>query len=174
DGIRLACFPPRFTSSSNPSEELHWRAARYVAAASLGAVRSVKAIDEKAGGRIVGAAGYLEPGEFQCVDTEMSGERKCKDMPSCCDEDALDEVRRVLRSKREGVLRGDWNVWELSQVFVDPSYQRQGVGRKLLEWGIKQADQDGVPMYLEATPPGKVMYERLGFEVLDVAEFPGI
>ncbi|KAF2474791.1 uncharacterized protein BDR25DRAFT_184733, partial [Lindgomyces ingoldianus] len=51
-----------------------------------------------------------------------------------------------------------------------PSYQRKGVGRMLLQWGIKQADEEGLPLYIEGTLAGKLLYEQLGFTVVAETE----
>jgi hypothetical protein len=35
----------------------------------------------------------------------------------------------------------------------------------LLEWGTKQADRARLPAFLESSPMGKPLYERMGFRV---------
>lgn len=39
-----------------------------------------------------------------------------------------------------------------------------------LKWGLAEADRLGLPAYLEASPNGRPLYERWGFEPL--REFP--
>lgn len=34
----------------------------------------------------------------------------------------------------------------------------------LLEWGLKQADADQLPAFLESSPMGRPLYARVGFE----------
>ncbi|KAF2645481.1 hypothetical protein P280DRAFT_389357 [Massarina eburnea CBS 473.64] len=63
---------------------------------------------------------------------------------------------------------------ELSQLYVDPDYQRQGIGQRLLEWGLKQADEDGYPVYLEGTTSAKPFYEKAGFATKAEPVFPGV
>ncbi|CAG9978421.1 unnamed protein product [Clonostachys byssicola] len=49
---------------------------------------------------------------------------------------------------------------------VSPKFQRRGVARQLMNWGIAKADQEALPVYLSATPAGKPLYERLGFRTV--------
>lgn len=41
----------------------------------------------------------------------------------------------------------------------------------LVRWGTEQADRDGLPAYLEASPAGRPLYERLGFKEVERREF---
>ncbi|KAF2280785.1 acyl-CoA N-acyltransferase [Westerdykella ornata] len=49
-----------------------------------------------------------------------------------------------------------------------PDHHRRGAGGMLVRWGIEQADKEGLPTYLEASEAGKPLYERLGFEEVEV------
>lgn len=51
---------------------------------------------------------------------------------------------------------------------TDPAFQGRGAGGKLIEWGTKIADKLGLPAYLEASPKGHSVYQRHGFEDLEV------
>ncbi|GAA5865135.1 hypothetical protein JCM8547_007725 [Rhodosporidiobolus lusitaniae] len=51
----------------------------------------------------------------------------------------------------------------LSILVVDPKYQKTGAGSTMLRWGCKLADEEKVPMYLEATDVGVPLYKRYGF-----------
>lgn len=58
----------------------------------------------------------------------------------------------------------DDNAWYLSIVAVDPTAQGQGLGRKLLEPTIAEADRISATCYLETFSPRNLsFYERLGF-----------
>jgi GNAT superfamily N-acetyltransferase len=66
----------------------------------------------------------------------------------------------------------------LSQVAVDPSAQRQGVGAALMAVYCARCDESGLPGYLEtiawsdrSRPSQQKLYERFGFEVAH--ESPG-
>jgi GNAT superfamily N-acetyltransferase len=57
--------------------------------------------------------------------------------------------------------------WYLSALGVRPGSQRQGIGAALLEPGLRNADQDDLPCYLETFVPENVrFYEHRGFELL--------
>ncbi|KAI1264050.1 acyl-CoA N-acyltransferase [Xylariaceae sp. FL1019] len=51
-------------------------------------------------------------------------------------------------------------------IFTHPDYRRRGVGQQLMSWGMKQADEMGVEMFLDATPLGKALYDANGFQLL--------
>ena len=52
---------------------------------------------------------------------------------------------------------------DLEIVATDPAYQGRGAGSQLMRGSLKQADQQGVEAYLEASPDAVPLYERLGF-----------
>jgi ribosomal protein S18 acetylase RimI-like enzyme len=49
-----------------------------------------------------------------------------------------------------------------------PSHQGKGVGKKLMETGLKRVDDAGRPAYLESSKEANIpFYQRYGFEVVD-------
>lgn len=76
------------------------------------------------------------------------------------------DVRRAEYFKGEGH-------WFLAPVCTWPKWQGKGVGRKLLAWGIEQADETvpATPVYLESAPTARGFYERLGFEAVGEKTF---
>lgn len=53
----------------------------------------------------------------------------------------------------------------LEMLGVDQSYQGRKVGYALVEWGIRQADQEGLEAYLDASMKGAPLYKnKFGFE----------
>jgi predicted N-acetyltransferase YhbS len=61
---------------------------------------------------------------------------------------------------------------------VNPAYQKQGLGKMLLDWGLQKAREKGKRVFLLASPTGKRLYEKNGFTVfeegkLDLAIFGG-
>jgi ribosomal protein S18 acetylase RimI-like enzyme len=67
-----------------------------------------------------------------------------------------------MHGKAVRVVHGD--AWYLSIVAVDPALQGQGLGRKLLELTIVEADGVGATCYLETfSARNPSFYERLGF-----------
>lgn len=62
--------------------------------------------------------------------------------------------------------------WYLAILGVDPSRQRQGIGRALLTPGFDLVDRDNLPCYLETVTPEHVTYyERNGFRVIGKASY---
>lgn len=47
---------------------------------------------------------------------------------------------------------------------IDPEYQRKGVGHELLRWGLKQADEEQVECWIDASPAGHGLYKQFGWE----------
>ncbi len=58
--------------------------------------------------------------------------------------------------------------WYLAAVGVDQEHQHRGHGSALLRHGIRRADRDDAPIYLETeTEANATFYQRLGFDVVD-------
>jgi GNAT superfamily N-acetyltransferase len=55
----------------------------------------------------------------------------------------------------------------LNIVFTHPSYRRKGIGAMLLEWGVDVAKEMKVDFWLDATPIGKPLYEKYGFQLVE-------
>lgn len=68
-------------------------------------------------------------------------------------------------SSKSATLIGD-DAWYLSIIAVDPAAQGQGLGRKLLEPTLAEADVAGATCYLETFSERNLsFYQRLGFSV---------
>ncbi|EMD62189.1 hypothetical protein GGP41_002353 [Bipolaris sorokiniana] len=59
----------------------------------------------------------------------------------------------------------------LQILVTDPDHHRRGAGSMLLKWGLGKADELGLPGFLEASPMGKPLYERMGFRTQETAVF---
>jgi GNAT superfamily N-acetyltransferase len=65
-------------------------------------------------------------------------------------------------------------VWFLATVGVRPDRQGSGLGRAVLEPGLREATAEGVPCFLETSVPSNLaFYRRLGFEVTGEVDLPG-
>ena len=53
---------------------------------------------------------------------------------------------------------------DLDMLVVDPAYRGQGAASMLIRWGCELADQEGVPVYVDAHIDAAPMYRRFGFE----------
>ena len=56
--------------------------------------------------------------------------------------------------------------WYLQALGVDPRVQRRGVGTLLMTPALAEADDAGLPCYLQTSDPANIdYYRRFGFEV---------
>lgn len=64
--------------------------------------------------------------------------------------------------------------WHLSLIAVDPAQGGQGLGSRLLAYGLAACDRDGLPVYLESTNARNLtVYRRHGFELLAEVRIDG-
>ncbi len=52
---------------------------------------------------------------------------------------------------------------DLEVLATNSEYQKKGLGSKLLEWGIKKADAEGLELYLDAGKGAQHLYEKFGY-----------
>lgn len=57
-------------------------------------------------------------------------------------------------------------MWEVDMLVVDDRYHRRGVGKLLMQWVLRQAQNEDVPVGLRSSNVGRKLYESLGFESL--------
>jgi GNAT superfamily N-acetyltransferase len=77
---------------------------------------------------------------------------------------------RSLEEKRDAVLAG--KKYALMAVLaIDPAYQRMGIGKKLLDWGLAKCDEEGWECWIDATKNGKGLYEKCGWELVEDKHF---
>ncbi|EXJ70343.1 uncharacterized protein A1O5_06411 [Cladophialophora psammophila CBS 110553] len=79
------------------------------------------------------------------------------------------ELSRKLGNAYVGTIRGKRHLY-LHWLVVHPSYQRQGIGQKLLNWGIEVADGENIVAWLFARPAGSRLYERNGWKAVLIIE----
>lgn len=58
----------------------------------------------------------------------------------------------------------------LRYMAVSPNHRRKGAATMCVQWGIDRCKELGIPAYLEASEEGAPVYEKLGFEKVDVVE----
>ncbi|KAH8648606.1 hypothetical protein BX600DRAFT_475537 [Xylariales sp. PMI_506] len=63
------------------------------------------------------------------------------------------------------------NTLGLSLLCTAPKHNRRGAAKALLLPMLEIADANGHQAYLEATPAGRPMYEKLGFRLMDTLDF---
>ncbi|KAK2595491.1 hypothetical protein QQS21_006766 [Conoideocrella luteorostrata] len=52
---------------------------------------------------------------------------------------------------------------DLFNVFTHPDYRGRGIGQQFTNWGMMKADELGLEFFLDATLPGKPLYEANRF-----------
>lgn len=50
---------------------------------------------------------------------------------------------------------------------MDPDFQRQGIGKDLVRWGLRRAADLGLMVHLEASPEGLPLYRILDFKIVE-------
>jgi len=58
----------------------------------------------------------------------------------------------------------NWGTTVCMVLCIDPDYQRKGLGRMLLRWGLDKADAEGKRAFLTSTPEGKPLYLSEGMK----------
>lgn len=74
------------------------------------------------------------------------------------------EYGKEIEKKMKGIL--DQDHWFLFILGIDPSYQKQGFGKKLLEPMLDRIDSEKLPLMLDTNKKNNLgYYNRYGFEV---------
>jgi GNAT superfamily N-acetyltransferase len=60
--------------------------------------------------------------------------------------------------------------WHLAIIGVSPQHQRRGIGRILVERGQKLAAEEGLPLTLESSIPGRALYAKMGFKMVGAVQ----
>lgn len=55
----------------------------------------------------------------------------------------------------------------LGLLCVHPVFQRQGIGKDLVRWGLRRAADLGLTVHLEASPEGLPLYRSLDFKIVE-------
>lgn len=68
-------------------------------------------------------------------------------------------------------LRTKWSrgrgIAILQYMATHEDWRRKGAATLCVRWGMERCRELGIPAYMEASPTGKLVYEKLGFEVVD-------
>jgi GNAT superfamily N-acetyltransferase len=56
-----------------------------------------------------------------------------------------------------------YGYWFLGLLGVDPKCQRRGIGQRIVQRGLDVAAQENVPVMLKASPVGRGLYQKMGF-----------
>jgi GNAT superfamily N-acetyltransferase len=55
---------------------------------------------------------------------------------------------------------------DVTDLVTDARYHRRGAGELLMRWGLEKAAEHHVPITLTASPLGRLLYTKLGFQEL--------
>ncbi|KAL6703720.1 hypothetical protein ACN47E_009414 [Coniothyrium glycines] len=129
-------------------------------------------------GEIVGVAGWTCPSNPEIHNPfrksamyhygwkEKMGWRdeEIEEMFAHVDDEAWSKSFAKDDQTRRDVL-GDEKHWYLAPLITWPEYQGRGIGKRLLNWAIEQADGPDTftPMYLESRPSARAVYMHCGF-----------
>jgi predicted GNAT family acetyltransferase len=76
------------------------------------------------------------------------------------------EVGRIKGKMRAEIIKGHYYLCDM--IGVDPLFQKQGFGRKMIEAKLLEFDREEMPCYLETSKHGNIAhYERFGFSQID-------
>lgn len=59
----------------------------------------------------------------------------------------------------------------LNMMVLLPEHQRRGVGGLMMGWAQKRMDEMGIEGLIEATPAGRELYEKWGYQVVMALDF---
>jgi GNAT superfamily N-acetyltransferase len=100
-------------------------------------------------------------------------------VPSSSTNDSLKHRRQALMADHRRQLgnlyisnvRGKKHVY-CRRMMVDPRYQRRGIGRLLLKWGLDYADEHKLVAWLNARPAASKMYLDADFKIVGTIDVP--
>ncbi|KAF6837874.1 GNAT family protein [Colletotrichum plurivorum] len=59
----------------------------------------------------------------------------------------------------------------LNILFTVKKHRRRGAASLIMDWGMERAERLGLDVYIEATPLGRILYEKYGLEVIEHRRF---
>lgn len=121
--------------------------------------------EAEAEGRVAGYGFWkFYPNDRTDAELDQEAEKaKSQTLPPSANVPAMEVFFSALGRDRRKILGGK-AYYLLNILATDPVYHRRGVGAIHLKWGLDQADEAGVPAFLEASPYGLPLYARWGFE----------
>ncbi|KAH8663083.1 hypothetical protein BGZ60DRAFT_433096 [Tricladium varicosporioides] len=176
DPLSAATFP---RDAIPPSEFNRWLTNRFQRTFTQPEIRTFKIVDTTTG-EMCALARWAFPYEFSHGELQKKEEeRKIKEALKAKGEDdswPLGANLPICHAKFGGIDAArskhcsPSSDYAIQLLCVSPDYQRKGLGGMLLRHGLEMTDREGKRAYIEATARGKVVYERLGFEVVDLVE----
>ncbi|PQE22350.1 hypothetical protein CJF32_00009343 [Rutstroemia sp. NJR-2017a WRK4] len=165
--INQLMFPAGLDAS-----DISRNASKYKDRATNGCSKFVKAVS--ADGEIVGFSEWL-----YCTE-EKGMTKKPNDIPDWgpnANSELCDLFFGGLHKARIAAMEGK-RCLVLQILAIHPSHQGKGIGTRLLQEGLRQADELGLPVWVEASEKGRPLYRKFGFNdfktiEIDLAEWGG-
>ena len=140
---------------------LFWRAT--IASAARNSI--LTAARRASDGRIIGLSVVVPPGKWPLPIPDQARQLAGALRALIPRPPALVKGTRYLLSMEAAHPKDD--LWYLMLLCVDPSAQRGGIGARLQESMLREADRDGIDCYLETQKPDNVpYYGRFGYELV--------
>ncbi|KAJ9610695.1 hypothetical protein H2200_005472 [Cladophialophora chaetospira] len=64
-------------------------------------------------------------------------------------------------------------MWLIDLLYIHPEWQRKGIARLLLQWGMERAREENVPLGVKGSPIGGLAYKACGFQSVGGTRFGG-
>lgn len=107
--------------------------------------------------------------KWNVYEDHAPGARPMREFGPGCNAEACKLVFGGLAAQRERIL-GERRSIYLHILVTDPAHGRRGAAGKLLAWGIDEAKQHKLPLYVESSVEGHELYKRYGFKDIEVRE----
>ncbi|MGD8475063.1 MAG: GNAT family N-acetyltransferase [Anaerolineae bacterium] len=118
---------------------------------------------------VSGVACWLSPGNteitlWRILRTGLGLQRAVARFKPQARKEFLETLAYMDEIHKREVPDPHWYLWALG---VAPEHQGQGIGSRLIQPVLAQADRDGVPCHLETQTEGNVsFYQHRGFEIV--------
>ena len=109
---------------------------------------------------IRGWASWLRSG-YQDTEEEEKAPYSVDNSSPALETESSDDLGSYMSAQQKrilGQLMSGKKCLKLNSFFVDPHFQKKGIGTILLKWGSDLADNDHVPCYLASTPSAYHVY----------------
>ena len=90
--------------------------------------------------------------------SELGGFGSPAELLTCMQESTDRWLKKWTRGKRHIICKA---------LYTEPSFQRQGIGNALVKSGNQLADQESLPIFVQAMPFGHPVYAKHGFETVE-------
>ncbi|KAK5944798.1 hypothetical protein PMZ80_001998 [Knufia obscura] len=87
-----------------------------------------------------------------------------------CDEKLAGELFGAFDRNREKFM-GQERHWYMELLLTHPDYQGKGCASMILRHGLELADREQLPCYIDSSPMGKAVYEKMGWKLEHKEDF---